>query len=187
MLINYNTFIELFLKGTNLRNVVCHLCNQHVGASSDPITETLTVIATTPLSVVITEAGVAMFKDKPTMVLPYTNMNAEQLLYIKNLVDGLVKTSTDGNLTFKGHVQMGGGCIVMLPSETNHEEFVIKHGELLHAFIDAVNQSNNYNAWTKKALCSIIMQRVSCTVNLPKDTMHNAIVHSESLFSSIRG
>jgi hypothetical protein len=75
MTIDYDAFATLFLTGTHLQNVLCHLCNQSAGLVSDPITETLTVMATTPLALVITEAGMAMFKDKPTMVMPYTNMN----------------------------------------------------------------------------------------------------------------
>jgi hypothetical protein len=183
MFINYDTLFKLFLTGTNLQIIICHLCNQSAGLVSDPITETLTVIATTPLSLVITEAGMALFKDKPNMVFPYTSMNCEQLLYVKSLVDSLVEKSTEDDVKLKGHVQMGGGCIIMMPTLTHNQECMIKTQDLLCAFIESVNKSQNYKPWTKKALCSIIMQRLSCTVNLPKNVLHNANVHLEALFS----
>jgi hypothetical protein len=186
MLIDYNEFYQLFLTKTNLQNVICHLCNQGAGLVSDPITETLAVIATTPLAVVITEAGVAMFRDKPMMVFPYSNMNSEQLLYIRSVVDSLLQTSTEGNVKLKGHVQMGGGCIIMIPSPT-HQDVIVKNDDLLRGFVESVARSQKYHPWTKKALCSIIMQRLSCAVNLPKDTLHHAVEYSETLFATIGG
>jgi hypothetical protein len=186
MMIDYDVFSKIFLTGTNLQNVICHLCNQGGGLVSDPITETLSVMATTPISLVITEAGVAMFKNKPTMVFPYSNMNSEQLLYITKLVDTLVQNSTEENLKLKGHVQMGGGCIIVIPTQTHHQDFIVKKNDLLHAFVESVykSQRNNYTPWTKKALCSIILQRLSCTTNLPKDILNHATAHSETLFST---
>jgi hypothetical protein len=184
MFINYDTLFKLFLTGANLQNIICHLCNQSAGLVSDPITETLTVIATTPLSLVITEAGIVIFKDRPNMVFPYTNMNSEQLIYVKGLVDNLVENSTGDNQKLKGRVQMGRGCIIMMPSPTHHQEFIIKKEDLLYAFIECINKSHYYNQWTKKSLCSIIMQRLSCTVNLPKDILHHASVYSDNLFSA---
>ena len=183
MIIDYNHFRQLFLTDTSLQNIMCHLCNQSTGLVSDPITETLGVMATTPLSVVITEAGVAMFRDQPTMVFPYTYMTSEQLLYIQDVVNHLVQNCIEGNLKLKGHVQMGGCCIIMIPSQTHHQELTVKKDDLLHAFIESVGRSKNYNPWTKKALCSIIIQRLSCVVNLPNETMHSATEHSEALFS----
>jgi hypothetical protein len=183
IMIDYDIFSKLFLTGIHLQNIICHLCNQSAGLVSDPITETLTVIATTPLSLVITEAGMAMFKDKPTMVVPYANMNSEQLLYVKNLVQTIVDGSTEDNLNLKGHVQMGGGCIIMIPSQTHHHDWIVKKNDLLHAFVESVNKSNHYNQWTKKALCSIIMQRLSCTINIPKEVLRHATDHSEALFA----
>jgi hypothetical protein len=184
MIIDYDIFCKVFLTGINLQNVLCYLCNQSAGLVSDPITETLTVLASTPLSLVITEAGIAIFRDKPTMVYPYSSMNSEQLLYIKQIVDTLVQNSQVDNPKLKGHIQMGGGCIIALPSQTCHKDFILEKNDLLHAFIESVNKSNGYNNWTKKALCSIIMQRLACTTNLPKEMMHHAAVHSETLFAT---
>jgi hypothetical protein len=175
-------FSELFLTNGNLENVVCHMCNQSAGIVADPITETLMVMLTTPLSVVITEAGVAIFRNQPAMVLPYVNMNSEQLLYIQKTVDTLVNNSVEENMELKGHIQMGGGCIVMVPNQKKYKDFIIDNEALLHAFITSVGKSKQYDTWTKRALSSIIIQRLSCTVNIPKEVILSATTHSENLF-----
>jgi hypothetical protein len=183
MSIDLDEFSRIFLNDDSLLHLVCHLCNQSLGHVSDPITETLTIIATTPLTIVITEAGVAMFKNQPTMVLPYNNMTAEQLLYVKGVVDSIVEKSTDDNMQLKRHVQMGGGCIVMVPIQTRTKDLIVDSKDLLQAFVRGVAGGKQYNNWTKKALCNIILQRLSCTVNLSKEHMLQATTFSASLFS----
>lgn len=184
MLIDMKDFSAEFLKGINLQNVICHMCNQCTGILSDPVTETLVVMATTPLAVVVTEAGVAMFRNKPTMVFPYTSMTPRQLLYIKGIVDLLVENSSTSTLKLRGSVQMGGGCIVVIPSPRTQHDFIINTQDILHSFISAVAMSEKYTSWTKKALCGIITQRLSCSVNLTRETMMYSASYSESLFSS---
>jgi hypothetical protein len=180
MFIDINEFVLLFLTGNDLQNVICHMCNQRTGLVSDPITETLSVISTTPLSIVITEAGVAMFKNQPTMVWPYSSMHSKQLLYIKRVIDTLVTNSSDDNLKLNGHVQMGGGCIVMVPSSRQQKEFIINSKDILLAFVDSVNDSLRYDGWTKKALSSIIIQRLTCVVNIPKEVIVAATTYAET-------
>jgi hypothetical protein len=182
MLIDISRFVEIFLTGENLQNVICHLCNQNSGHISDPITETLTTIATTPISVIITEAGIAMFRNKPTMVIPYTNMSAVQLSHVKEVVDSFVQDSPENRLQVKGNVQMGGGCIIMISSKTKGQEVLIDKNEILQAFILGVYNSKNYNNWTKKALCNIIMQRLSCTMTISRDVLQYAIAYCDEKF-----
>jgi hypothetical protein len=183
MSIDMRDFSDLFLCGRDLQNVICHFCNQSTGACSDPITETLTIMATTPIAVVITEAGVSVFKNQPAMVIPYSAMNASQLLYLKHIVEALVRDSTESHLKMKGHVQMGGGCIVMIPSQKDQRDFIIDQKDLLHAFVEGIHTSVGYNNWTKKAFCGILIQRLACSVNLSKDIISTASSHAHLRFS----
>jgi hypothetical protein len=183
MLIDIHEFVSLFLTGNNLQNVICHLCNQSAGLVADPITQTLTVMASTPVSVVITEAGVAMFRNQPAMVWPYVHMTSEQLLYIKKIVDQVVENSIDGPLKLHGHVQMGGGCIVMIPSSKQHKDVLVDGKQLVHAFVASIGSSPSHDNWTKRSLSCILIQRLSCAVNLPKDALLSSSEYSDALFS----
>jgi hypothetical protein len=180
MLIDPRELSAKFLTGTNLQNVVCHLCNQSAGLVSDPITETLTVMATTPVSVVITEAGVALFKNRPTMVLPYTSMTSEQLLYLRDVINTVAEDTITNDV--KGRVQMGGGCIVTMSQQSNATDCLISQKDLLEAFVQGVYNSKDYNNWTKKALCGVIIQRLCCSTNISKETLRNSTMHTHALF-----
>lgn len=183
MLVDLEEFSTVFLTGKNLENLVCHLCNQCTGLVTDPITETLTVIATTPLSIVITEAGVAMFKNQPAMVWPYVHMTSDQLRYLKVIMEGLVEYSCTENCRMQRHVQMGGGCIVMIPSYKQQKDVLINCKDMVHAFIASIDKSPAYTNWTKKALSGIIIQRLACTVNIPKETLVSCTTYAAEVFA----
>jgi hypothetical protein len=183
MLIDLAEFVAVFLTGNNLENLICHLCNQCTGLVSDPITETLTVLTTTPLSIVITEAGVAMFKNQPAMVWPYVYMTTEQLTYLKGVVDGLADYSCTDSSRLQRHIQMGGGCIVMIPSSKQHKDVILCNSEVVHAFVNSINKSAHYTQWTKKALSGVIIQRLACTINIPKDTLLSCTAYAEGVFA----
>lgn len=55
--------LKIFLSEKNLRKVMAHLCNH--GSSNhvaDPVTDTVVMMMTRPVHLVITEVGVALFK-----------------------------------------------------------------------------------------------------------------------------
>ena len=183
MIVDPQEFSDMFLTGVDLENVICHMCNQSAGLVSDPITETLMIMATTPVCVVFTEAGLAMFRDKPTMVMPYMNMTPVQLMYIKKIVENIVEATECKDNNIRGQVQMGGGCIILIPMQKTKWDFIIDKEKLMKAFVTSIDKSKDYNNWTKRALCSIIMQRLSCSTNISKESMRKVSAISDSLFT----
>ena len=43
---------------------------------TDPISDTAVMMMMCPIQLILTEVGVALFKDRPTSLYPFTHMNA---------------------------------------------------------------------------------------------------------------
>ena len=122
--------MTLFLQGSRLRKVMSHLCNHCSSNIADPISDTVVMMLTCPIHLVITEVGIALFKDRPTALFPYTEMDSEQLYFVEEVVQSCLlqcnritelpsPASSTGScglpyyhLYHHAVVQMGGGCIL---------------------------------------------------------------------------
>ena len=56
------TFVQLFLNGDALQQMISYICNTSHGSVADPITTTVCMMITTPVQIVLTQVGVAPFK-----------------------------------------------------------------------------------------------------------------------------
>jgi hypothetical protein len=184
-MIDISEFVNMFLTGPALHSVICHMCNQNNGLAVDPITDTLTTMVSTPVVVVITEAGVAMFKDKPTMVFPYTSMTMSQIHYIRDIVQSMEQYVGQCGQHLKGQIQMGGGCILALPHKIQKHEHILCKFTVITAFIDCVRDTTHHCSWSSKATCGIILQRFMINVNLSKDIGYSATKYLDNCFAEI--
>lgn len=175
-------FIDKFLTGKSLQDVVCLLCNQCCGLSTDPITDTLVVVATTPICVVVTETGLSLFQNQPSMVFPYSHMSRDQLDFVNEKVKIVLELSRENHSNAKGQIQMGGGCILMITPQSKHSGRILNAVDIVNAFVDSVIKSDKQDNWCKKAICNIILQRVSCAVNMPNEAIHTVAQRLEKNF-----
>ena len=67
--------VQHFLQGQNLRRVFAHLCNHSTGQVTDPISYVVHIMLTCPVQMVVSEVGVAFFKDHPNALFPFTAMD----------------------------------------------------------------------------------------------------------------
>lgn len=132
--------VKLFLQGQNLRKVMAHLCNNCSSHVADPISDTVVMMLTCPIHLVITEVGIALFKDKPTALFPYSEMDPDQRYFVEEVVQSCLlhcnrisllpssletKDSSGENALPYYHlyhhavVQMGGGCILYTKKKQN--------------------------------------------------------------------
>lgn len=115
-------FVQLFLQGDELVHLMRHFCNTSMGQVVDPITDVVCVMITSPLQIVITEVGVAPFKDRPTRVYPFVEMNEGQRTFLREIVqshldcaDGgkrAADTTTMSTCISFASLQMGGGFVI---------------------------------------------------------------------------
>ena len=125
--------IAEFLTGSNLRKVFSHLCNNASGQVTDPISDTAIMMLTCPVQLILTEVGVALFKDRPTSLFPFTRMDSAQRYFVEEIVRDCLnhcnvasslatkergEEEEDGLPFYRMHhhavVQMGGGCILYM-------------------------------------------------------------------------
>lgn len=158
--IDIHRFKDLFLTGESLRKTLVYLCNTVQGHVMDPITYTLCMMITTPVQIMLTQVGVAAFKDKNTSVFPYKLMTEEQKQFLRDFV-----TDTETHVTgLIASVQIGGGCVlckrVKRPSE------FLDAGAVLSAFCQSVQSSKTHtNPVMQRSICNIVIQRVGGQVS----------------------
>lgn len=79
-------FIDLFFEENQLRKMLCYLCDACAGHIIDPVTEITCMMIQCPIQLVVTEIGIAPFKDRLTVVYPYSKMNHVQREFIADVV-----------------------------------------------------------------------------------------------------
>lgn len=133
--------IAEFLTGKNLRKMFSHLCNNASGQVTDPISDTVVMMLTCPVQMILTEVGVALFKDRPTYLYPFSAMDHAQRYFVEELVrdcllqcdiaqqhkqqsqeHGMLPSLPFYHLHHHAVVQMGGGCILYMHHQRNSTE-----------------------------------------------------------------
>lgn len=170
--------VDVFLTGQNMRKMMAHLCNSYCGHSmSDPITDTVVMMLTCPLNLIITEVGIALFQDRPTALYPFSKMDADQIYYVEGVVrscllkcNAAMSISDDHSQQIVCHnamVQMGGGCILYTRTVRSTPELLLNPLEVLKCTCDCIFASSDHcDAEIRHAICSIVLQRVCCLSNI---------------------
>ena len=160
--------VDMFLRGKNLRRVMNTFCNDSVGQVVDPITETLCMMLTTPLQLVVTEVGVTLFRDKNTHVFPYPQMTRAQIDYVK----GVVRDAFGLNCAPRGGLQMGGGCVIKF--DTTNPSMLLSPTEVFEAFFQSVFESKVYtDPGVRYNVCNIVLQRVLSCIYLSNEAQQD--------------
>lgn len=163
-------FVDLFLAGDALRKTLAYLCNTVQGNVMDPITHTLCLMITTPVQIMLTQVGVAPFKDKNTSIFPYRLMNDEQKQFLRDFV-AETETHVSGLIA---SVQIGGGCV--LCKRVKRGTTLLDAGQVLSAFCQTVQTSKTHaNPAIQRSICNIVIQRVGGQILLDKDTLQRVM------------
>jgi hypothetical protein len=80
------SIIGTFLTGSSLRKVFAHLCNHASGQVTDPISDVVNTMLTKPVQMVVSEVGVALFKDHPNALFPFKEMSRAQRDLVERIV-----------------------------------------------------------------------------------------------------
>lgn len=173
---------SLFLGDSAIKTTLCELCNARDQLCADPISDTLCAMHNAPISVMITTVGVALFKDQPVMVIPYSVMSKAQLEAILQYVTQF-RQNRDGGVKASGDVRMGEGNLILQPTLGQPVKNV-PLPLLLNTFIDLVLENKTYDNWAKRSICSIVLQRLSASIGSNGDVLRNANSRVLELFSS---
>lgn len=172
---------NLFFQGDNLKRTICALCNGRDQLCVDPISETLIVMHTAHIQVMVTESGVALFRDHPMMIIPFLTMTMDQLKLLAGIVMEFISSRENVGVTTAPQAHMGGGRIIF-PCTTGQKVPPLPFLTLVKAFVDLVCESPGYDLWSRRAICSVVLQRMAASVGVSPDAMREASAYVSQAF-----
>eukprot|EP00961_Rhodomonas_salina_P249697 3375336-Rhodomonas_salina.3 len=157
----YQEFVQLFLTGVNLERFLIYMCNAAPADSTDPISNTVVTILSSPINISLCNVGVKAFKTTNLAALPYYLLDKQQADFIRKLVDAVQQglnctVSSDSN----------GGFYLRFPSLVQHMH-VDKQSVLDHLSNAILNTSGYGDAATKKRVVDILIQRIGVLTVIP--------------------
>jgi hypothetical protein len=139
-----------------------YFVNHRTREMSDPLSHTLTLMATSPVQLTFCESGLLPFRTTELPVFPFTDMTSEHRAALFDILT-LVPPHQISENTF--------GCGKMsVHASLGNTGVVLDRLTLLKAFIKAVREHSNIPNPTGDVLerfCRVILQRFLSSVSLP--------------------
>jgi hypothetical protein len=82
----YSLFFSTVNNEDFLRRIIVHTINQRIQDFQDPLTNTMTLILTSPIQIMFCESGVLPFETSLLPVIPYSILTNEELLVFKDII-----------------------------------------------------------------------------------------------------
>lgn len=156
-----------------LERCVSHMVNHRVQDFQDPLTSTLVLMATTPMQMVLCEAGLLPFKTNLLPVIPYSLLTGVERgsleCMLAHVGDEALHATVESSGQYTLSVQLFTQNIGTSPTVT----FVCKR-RLLRAFV-RVMLSVHETRQVGCTLCNIVLQRFMAQVPTPSDIASGVI------------
>jgi hypothetical protein len=170
-------FVALLSGEHFLERCLSHMVNHRVQDFQDPLTSTLVLMATTPMQMVMCEAGVLPFKTNLLPVVPYSLLTASERAGLEHMLSHVADEALHATIESSGQytllVQPFTQNIGSSPTAT----FLCKR-RLLCAFVRvmlSVHESRQVGC----TLCNIVLQRFMAQVPTPSDIASLAVEQRE--------
>jgi hypothetical protein len=168
------SYIEFASQDNFLRKIIVYMVNHRVQDFSDPLTNTLVLMATSPIQMVCCESGIIPFKTSLLPVIPYALLSSEENLFIQNIISQL----SDG--VMHETMESSGQYTLSVFHALSSPVFICKKQLLLNFMYVMFNNNNTYcDTAICKTLCNIILQRFMARVPVPSE-MISVVVQSFS-------
>ena len=177
-----DSYIEMISQDAFLRKIIVYMVNHRVQDFSDPLTNTLVLMATSPVQMVCCESGILPFKTSLLPVIPYALLSKEDNLLIQNIISKLPDHLLHETMESSGQYTLS--AFHVLPSC----KALLCKQKLLLNFVHVMFHNNNIYSDISicKTLCNIILQRFMAIVPVSSELV-STILHSfvdVSTFSS---
>lgn len=109
-------------------------------------------------------------------------MTKQQRDFVKQVVESH-KTSTFAS---SSSLQMGGGCIIEMKQPNNSSNdapvLYLRAHNVLNCLCKLVFSSTTHlDSWKRHSVCSIVLQRVSSSIHIPRKTMQSVGEYIEKM------
>jgi hypothetical protein len=161
------------LVGALIERVLVHSVNHRVQDFQDPLTSTLVLMATSPMQMVMCEAGLLPFKTNLLPVLPYALLTPAERANVEEMLahvpdDQLhetIESSGQYTLTVLPYTQNTGSS----PTIT-----LLCKKQLLHAFVNVMLSAHDLTQ-VGRTLCNIVLQRFLAQVPTPSEIVSSVM------------
>jgi hypothetical protein len=168
--------VDLFFTGSDLANMISYFCKISVAQSRDPIADTVVVMISSPLVVMLTQVGLAPFKNNPSYVYPYKFLSDIQREFLK----GFVQSITDNAATGVVSMQVGGGCILYKKSSTRNPVYLDSYNVITSLCNGIIGNRSKNDHRNRIAVCNVILQRIGGVVHIDRSIMSRVALHLQS-------
>lgn len=150
-----------------IERALAHMVNHRVQDFQDPLTSTLVLMATSPLQMVMCEAGLLPFKTNLLPVIPYALLTAEERQQLQETLAHVPDEQLHDSIEASGQY-----TLTVLPFTQNVGSSptvtLLCKRRLLHAFV-RVLLSVHASAQVGRTLCNIVLQRFMAQVPTSSD------------------
>lgn len=159
--LNKNSLLSFFQSPKILQKVIVNHINNRNQDFPDPITSTLILMVSSPMQIEFCEMGVMLFKTNNLPVLPYSSLNDEEGVFLRNILDQIDNSSLTetyyGCGKFSVQFNMGRG--IYLPKKC-----------VLLAFVNVMQKQKDFKEiCILQRLSDIIIQRFLSTISVHPD------------------
>ena len=158
-------YADMLVNDTFLRKMIIHMINNRVQNFTDPLTNTLVLLATTPLQFVFCESGLILFKTALLPVFPYHCLSISE----KQNFTEWIHTSKEVNEL----CDSSGQFTLSIPFVPKQPPIFLCKKALLNNFVHVMQNYNGSfnNPIICSTLCNIIVQRFLAIVPVPSDVV----------------
>eukprot|EP00961_Rhodomonas_salina_P241310 3260524-Rhodomonas_salina.1 len=83
----YKEFVDVFLAEESLERFIVYTCNANSADNSDPITNTVVLLLSSPVCISLSHVGVRAFKTTSIATLPYHLLDAAQCSLVQKMLE----------------------------------------------------------------------------------------------------
>ena len=148
--------------GRVVERALAHMVNHRVQDFQDPLTSTLVLMATSPMQMVMCEAGLLPFKTNLLPVLPYPLLTAGERVQLEDMLGHVPDDQLHETIESSGQYTL---TVLPFTQNTGSSPTVsmMCKKRLLHAFVSVMLSAHD-STQVGRTLCNIVLQRFMAQV-----------------------
>ena len=184
-------FLRLISDDNFIQRMLCHMVNNKIQDFQDPLTSTLVLMATSPLQMVLCEAGLLPFKTTLLPVLPYSILTLGEIEQMRQILADTCDRQLHETVESSGQYTLSVAPVAQT-SQQQHQQMAanknnsggsaavtICRRSLLHAFVAVMMSSSSKKDENQlivnRTLCNIVLQRFMASVSTPSEIVSSVM------------
>ena len=186
-------FLRLISDDNFIQRMLCHMVNNKIQDFQDPLTSTLVLMATSPLQMVLCEAGLLPFKTTLLPVLPYSILTLGEIEQMRQILADTCDRQLHETVESSGQYTLSVAPVAQT-SQQQHQQMAanknnssgsaavtICRRSLLHAFVSVMmftsssSKQDENQLIVNRTLCNIVLQRFMASVSTPSEIVSSVM------------